>query len=141
MRVAAIFLSFLLLSHSFILAFANDDDSYFHQICESIGLSGNACCAADTALKVLGYGGLAFAVGTYGVPFVLAKLGFASVGIASGSVAAFWQASGKLPSIFSALQSGAMSGAAASISSKVGVGLAVVKSYCTGCDKKESKKH
>ena len=51
-------------------------------------MSADQCCYADKALTFFGYGGLAVAAGTYGVPFVLAQLGFSATGVIGGSVAA-----------------------------------------------------
>lgn len=136
MRFAAFFMSFMLLFHSFNPAYAWGDKGYLHRIRKSLGWSGNAGGTRDAALHFFSHIGLAVVVGTYGVPFVLAKLGFASVGIVGGSFAALWQASGRLPWLFATIQSGAMSGAAASISTKVGVAAAAIKSCFTGRKKK-----
>jgi hypothetical protein len=72
MRSTAYFVIFLLLSYlppSSSISFKNIG---LQKLCDELELSADRCCNVDTALKFLGYGGLALAAGTYGVPFVLA---------------------------------------------------------------------
>jgi hypothetical protein len=138
MNFTTFFVIFLLLSYSPVIRSASSEDSYFQQACDQLNLSVDQCCVADKVLKFLGYGGLAAATSTYGIPFVLGKLGFSTVGIAGGSFAAWWQSTGLAPGLFATIQSFSMTGAAASIMTKIGVSAAGVKSYFSSCDVKTS---
>jgi len=108
------------------------------KICDELELTDEQCCTADKALKFLGYGGLAVAVSTYGVPFVLAQLGFTATGVIGGSLAAWWQSVGIAPSVFATFQSTSMTGAAANIMTKIGISAAALNSYFSSCDVKTS---
>ena len=95
--MAISFLSTLLINSS---SFKNTG---LQKICNKLKLSTYQCCTADKILQFLGYGGLAVAIGTYIVPFVLAKLSFTATVIIGGSFAAGWQPTGIFSSILSAV--------------------------------------
>lgn len=129
---------FLLLTHSTVINCINLKNISLQKICDELDMSADQCCYADKALKFLGYGGLAVAAGTYGVPFVLAQLGFSAGGVIGGSVAAWWQSMGVAPGLFSVIQSTSMTGGAATLVSKLGVTASAVKSYFSSCDTAQS---
>lgn len=138
MRFMVYVILFLLLTHSPLISGINLKNISLQKICDELGMSTDQCCYADKALKFLGYGGLAAAAGTYGVPFILAQLGFSATGVIGGSIAAWWQAMGIAPGLFSAIQSTAMTGAAAALTTKLGVTASAVKSYFSSCDSAKS---
>jgi len=123
------FIVYLLLVYSLPI-----NASHLKKICEQLEMSDEQCCIADKVMQALGYGGLAVAVSTYGVPFVLAKLGFAATGVTGGSFAAWWQATNVAPGLFSWFQSVSMTGHLAGLATKLGVTAASAKSYFSSCD-------
>lgn len=134
MRFTVFLVLFLLLTYSSAIDSINLKDIGLQKVCDELELSADQCRLADKTLKFLGYGGLAVATGIYGVPFVLAKLGFSATGIVGGSVAAWWQATGIAPALFGAVQSTSMTGTAAALVTKLGVTASAVKSYFSSCD-------
>ena len=108
-------------------------DISLQKVCDELELTDDQCCLADKTMKFLGYGGLAVAVGMYGIPFVLAELGFSTVGVVGGSFAAWWQSVGVAPTLFSAVQSTSMTGGAAALVTKLGVTASAAKSYFSSC--------
>ena len=103
------------------------------KVCDELELSDDQCCLADKAMKFLAYGSLAFAAGSYGIPFFLTKVGFSAVGVVGGSFAAWWQSVGVAPTLFSAVQSTSMTGGAAALVTKLGVTASAAKSYFSSC--------
>lgn len=79
--------------------------------------------------KVVVYSGAAAIVGMCGIPALFSWIGFGSIGVTTGSWAAWWQASHFVPGIFGILQSATTTGAASALFTKVGVGGAVMKAY------------
>ncbi len=136
MRFTTFSLIWLLLSYPPLISSSIFTNIGLQKICDEFKLSTDQCCRADKALQIVGYGGVAVAAGTYGVPFVLAKLGFTATGIIGGSIAAWWQSTGIASSVFSAVQSASMTGAAAGMMTKIGVTAAAVNSYFSPCDGK-----
>lgn len=133
MRFTAFFVIFLLLSHS---TFVNSIS--LKEICDQLGFSDSQCCLADKTLKAVGYGGLAAAASTYGIPFVLTQLGFSATGIIGGSLAAMWQSTGIATGVFSAIQSTAVTGTAAAIVTKISAALAGFAGYNMPCNTKSA---
>jgi hypothetical protein len=136
MRFTAYLVIFLLISYSPLISSISFKNISLQKVCDDFELSADQCCIADKALKFLGYGGLAAAAGTYGVPFVLAQLGFTATGVIGGSLAAWWQSVGIAPSVFATFQSASMTGAAATMMTKIGISAAALKSYFSSCDVK-----
>jgi hypothetical protein len=138
MRFTASLVILLLLSYPPLISSISFKNISLQKLCDELELSTDQCCMADKALKFLGYGGLAAAAGIYGVPFVLAKLGFSATGIIGGSLAASWQSAGIASHLLATVQSASMTGAAASFFTKLGVSTAAIKSYFSSCDVKTS---
>jgi hypothetical protein len=138
MRFTTFLVIFLLLSYPLLIDSITFNNISLQKICDQLELTADQCDMADKALKFLGYGGLAVAAGTYGIPFVLAKLGFSAAGIVGGSLAAWWQSTGIAPSLLATFQSASMTGTAAAITTKMGVIAAAVKSYSSSRDTKTS---
>ena len=140
MHCKALLVIFLLLSQSPSMRSASSEDSYAQQLCGKLGWTVEQCCTADKFLTFPGYGGLAAAAGTYGIPFVLGQLGFTAGGVVAGSVAAGWQSTGIAMKAFATLQSVSMTGTLAAVTTKVGVLTAAAKSYFSSCNSKSSSK-
>jgi hypothetical protein len=79
--------------------------------------------------KAVIYSGVTALVGMYGIPAVFGWIGFSSIGVTAGSLAAWWQATHFAPSIFALMQSATATGTAGALVTKVGVGSAVMKAY------------
>jgi hypothetical protein len=75
------------------------------------------------------YSGATALVGMCGIPVVFSWIGFSSIGVATGSWAAWWQATHFAPSIFALMQSVTATGTASAFITKVGVGSALAKAY------------
>ena len=134
MHYTTYFVIYLLLANSPLICSSSLKDIGLQKVCDILKLSDDLCCTADKTLQALGYGGLAAAAGTYGIPFVLAKVGFTAAGIAGGSLAAWWQSMGVAQGVFSAVQSASVTGAATSIITKIGASAVVMKHYFSSCD-------
>lgn len=130
----------LLLSSLLPTVSGKHQSSTIQGICEGFGLDEETCCYADKFTTFVGYGTAAAAVGTYGVPFALAQIGFTSAGVIGGSFAALWQSTGMLPGLFAYLQSASMTGTAAGFVSKAGGLVAFGKSVLKTCKKQEKEK-
>lgn len=138
--VTSLVLYLLLFNLIGIVLSKKDERSSCGKDCQDQDETKSGSCPMRTVLNFIGYGTAAYVFGTYGVPFLLGQMGFGTAGIIGKSVAAWWQASGYYPAVFSTIQSASVTGTAASIVTKTGVLAAGVKSYFTSCDSKESKK-
>jgi hypothetical protein len=114
-----------------------DDSSFLQQVCSKLGLNEDQCCTLSKTSEFAAYAATATAVGVYGVPALLAYMGFTATGITAGSWAAWYQATYGVGTAFSWLQSVSMTGVAASAVTKIGVGAAALKSYLFSDDCKK----
>jgi hypothetical protein len=111
-----------------------DNLSFLQQVCSKLGLNEDQCCKLSKASSFAGYAATATAVGTVGIPALLASMGFTTTGITAGSWAAWYQSTYGVGTAFSWLQSVSMTGIFAATVTKVGVVAAAVKSYFYGRD-------
>ncbi|CAF5133925.1 unnamed protein product, partial [Rotaria sp. Silwood1] len=114
-----------------------DNSSFLKPICSKLGLNEDQCCKLSKTASFAIYAAAAAAVGTLGVPAVLASMGFTTTGITAGSWAAWYQATYGIGTVFSWLQSVSMTGTAAMSVTKAGVVVAAVQSYFLSDDCKK----
>ena len=105
------------------------DLSFLEKVCSKLGLNEDRCCQLSKLSSFTKYAAAAASAGLIGVPALLASMGFTATGITAGSWAAWYQATYGVGTVFSWLQSASMTGVVATAVTKVGVGIAVVKSY------------
>ena len=142
-NAAVFFIIFLLVSPlpSAVAATSHDDhddSSFLKIVCSKLGLNDDQCCKLGKTSSFVGYAATAAAVGTVGIPALLASMGFTATGITAGSWAAWYQSVYGVGTAFSWLQSVSMTGTVAAAATKIGIAAAGIKSYFAGNDCKQT---
>ncbi|CAF1513887.1 unnamed protein product [Adineta ricciae] len=119
----------------------DEDQTLLQQVCEKLNLDEDQCCKLGKTSSFIAYASAAVAAGAVGVPAVLCYMGFTATGITAGSWAAWYQATYGIGTVFSYLQSVSVTGALVAPVTKVGIGIAAIKSFVFGgdCKKKSTQ--